>query len=268
MAARLLFPQFRDEQSDSKYPFVDGATFAPRAAAAQIDKSAFRSIIDAVFYPIGGGHRLYLASVTVDELFIRFVVVDFDGVVSISAVYDWRNPPTNNTLNFFDQYDRPAGAIIAETTDLDRFRGWGVGQYDFLPSATEFVATVVIPAKEPGVRLLQNENNAVFFGDVWLIGDAGIVLRAETSNDDDTNVIRIDIVGEPLFQRYVCANADSVFQPKKFVRTINGCPPDEYGNFTITATEKLLTNGKNDVPLRVYPETGSIFIAALNRGTT
>lgn len=266
MSARLLFPQFRDEQSDSKYPFVDGATFTPRNTAAQIDKSAFKSFTDAVFYPIGGGHRLYLASIIIDELFTRLVVVDIDRTVSISAVYDWRNPPANNVLNFFDEYDRPAGSIIAEVDNLNRFRGWGTGQYDFLPTATEFVATAVIPAKEPGVRLLQNADDAVFFGDIWFIGDAGIVLRAIT--DGDINVIRVDIVGEPLFQRYVCADADSVFQPRKFVRTINGCPPDAYGNFTITATEKLLTGGTNDTPLRVYPEAGSVFIAALNRSTS
>lgn len=261
-ASRILFPQFRDEQSDSKYPFADNATLTTTDGLLQIAKNAF---IDASFHLIGSGERLYLSAVEITEINVTLTITSISGSVSASASYDWRAPPTNGVLSFLDANGRPAGMLLANLENLRQFRGWGLGAYTFTASATEFSATVVIPAKEPGVRALKTSDGAFLTGDVWLVGDAGVVLR---TTREETNVIRVDIVGVPLFKRYNCADAQSVFPPKRFVKTINGCPPDIYGNFTITATEKNLGNGRDDTVLRVYPELSGIVFAALGRSNT
>jgi hypothetical protein len=64
----------------------------------------------------------------------------------------------------------------------------------------------------------------------------------------------------PLFKRAQCVPFDR-FQSKKFVKTINNCPPDEYGNFTLTA------NGHEveDTVLRISQGDGIIFIDAIGR---
>ena len=92
-------------------------------------------------------------------------------------------------------------------------------------------------------------------GDIWLVGDRGVFLRREAPN-----TIRVDVIGVPLYKRLLCEPYGS-FPTKKFLKTINGCPPDEYGNFTITATNQSV----NDAVLRVYPRDGSLVIDTVGR---
>jgi hypothetical protein len=258
-ASRVLFPQFRDEQSDSKYPFADHVTLTTTNNALQIAKNAF---FDASFYLIGAGERLYLSTVEITEIEVSLTVTSVSGAFSAVAAYDWRQPPENGILNFFDENNRPAGILLANLESLRQFSGWGLGAYNFAVTATEFAATTIIPAKEPGVRAIKTDDGLFLTEDIWLIGDGGVVLRATPG---DVNIIRVDVVGMPLFKRYNCADAQSVFSPKKFVKTINNCPPDVYGNFTITATEKNLSNGRSDTILRVYPELSGIVFEAIGR---
>jgi hypothetical protein len=89
-----------------------------------------------------------------------------------------------------------------------------------------------------------------------LVGDQGVVLRHEGNN-----VIRIDIIGEPLFKRFLCEPQSSAYPAKNYLKTINGCGPDAYGNFTLTASDHAV----DDTVLRVYPENGTITIAAVGR---
>jgi hypothetical protein len=258
-SSRILFPQFRDEQADSKYPFADYATLTTSDGTLQIEKNAF---IDGSFYLIGAGERLYLSSIAITELDVTLTVTSVSGTFSATARYDWRTPPENGVLNFVDNRDRPAGMIVAVLENLRQFRGWGLGTYTFAVTATEFAAGIVIPAKEPGVRAVKTSDGAFLTGDLWLVGDAGVVLRATPG---DVNVIRVDVVGVPLFKRYNCADAQSVFPPRRYIKTINNCPPDVYGNFTITATDKNLPAGRDDTVLRVYPELSGIVFEAIGR---
>lgn len=264
--SRILFPQFRNEQIDSKYPFADRATLKATNADLTIDKAAF---LDASFYVIGGGGRVFLSRVVVTETRVQFVIETTSPAVTVSAEYDWREPPSDGALPLTDAAGRPAGLLLANVHDreaaagLNDFRSWPLGDYAFGLSAAEFVTTTFIPAKEPGVRALKTAAGDFITNDTWLIGDGGVVLRHE-----EPNIIRVDIVGLPLFRRYACADAQSVFPPKRFVKTINGCPPDEFGNFTFTATANGLEDDANDTVLRIYPTTSGLVISALGGGTT
>jgi hypothetical protein len=128
------------------------------------------------------------------------------------------------------------------------------------------VATVCIPANEPGVRGLLTPAGQLLSGDVWLIGDAGVIIRGE-----GLSTIRVDVIGVPLFKRFVCEPLDD-FPAKNYLRTINGCGPDQFGNFTITATGHGVTErtdgAKDDTVLRVYPQDGTIVFDAVGRSAT
>ena len=177
-------------------------------------------------------------------------------------------PPTDGVLQFFDVYDRPAGMLLSNPLSLGRFSTWTTAVYTFEPTAAEFVASVSIPANEPGVRGVLSPTGALLAGDIWLLGDAGIVIRREQNTE---SVIRVDVVGVPLFKRFVCEPLDD-FPAKNYLQTINGCGPDAYGNFTITATgEDVLARtqrGKDDTVLRVYPQNGTIVFDAVGRSAT
>lgn len=256
---RILFPDFRDEQRDSRYPFIDRATLVSVDGRVQILRETF---IDAAFHVIGGSAKIYISSVVVSP---QKVVINFSDTARDNIAYASFPPnpvqtgPTN-VLQIYDHYGRPGGVLVATTNNLSLFSGWLADTYEFEPAATMFVATTSIPANEPGVRGLTTNNTAALItGDMWLIGDGGVTFRY-AGVKDDKQIIRVDVVGTPLFQRYQCSPFDS-FQSKIFVRTINNCPPDEYGNFTLTATG----HNVEDTVLRITQDDGIIFIDAVGR---
>lgn len=256
-SARILFPQFHDEQSASRYPFADTATLIA-STGLRIENDTF---IDASFFGIGGGARLYLSAIIVTEKTVTFTIGDNSNAALFTGSYAILNPPENNSITFTDTYGRPAGVLLAGTltttgtpstpSTLVRFSSWNVGTHNFTVAATEFAATTVIPAREPGVRALVSETSAIQTGDVWLVGNNGIVLRSQGAG-----VIRVDIVGEPLFKRVACEECcpENKLTGQPFLRTINGCGHDEAGNFVFTATAK----SADHPALRVYPNNGAL----------
>lgn len=254
--ARVLYPQFRDEQADSRYPFADHATLLSTERKLDIGRGTF---IDAALYPIGGTKQLYISAISVTPTLVTLQIGDPAIKNRATATYDPLRPPENGVLHFQDIYGRPAGLLLSTALALSRFAGWPAETHTFTPAAAELVATCVIPAREPGVRGLTIDGKDIYTGDVWLIGSRGVVIRAE-----DKHTVRIDITGEPLFARYICDPLDR-FKPKKFVRTltINGvtCGPDDYGNFVFTATG----HGASDTVLRIYPQGGVVKIDAVGR---
>ena len=260
MSERILFPPFRNEQGASRYPFTDESKLLASGTSFVIDPACF---IDASFYPIGGGGAVYLYQLTVSALNFEFVVRTVNPSVIIRGTYDWRNPPENGIIEFYDDYGRPAGIILVDKNQMQQFSSLNVGTYNFGENSAQFVATTFIPAREPGVRAIKSSDNASFLtGDMWLLGDDGVVVRAEGNH-----VIRIDIVGVPLYKRVAC-DTGTPAPPTKFLKTINGCPPDEFGNFTITATDKGLPSGRDDTIVRIYPADNGLIFEAIGGGNS
>ena len=251
--ARILYPQFRDEQSASRYPFTDTATLVSTAGTLSLDPALF---IDAVFFPIGAAPQLYISSIVVAVDTVTINIGDNNTVSLLAGAYSTFSPPTNGAVSFSDTYGRPGGSLIAKAIDLANFASLNIGTYTFTRAATEFVATVVIPANEPGVRALMPATGELMTGDIWLVGDQGIVLSWE-----EPNTIRVDVIGVPLYKRLLCESPEDAIPAKKFLKTINGCGPDEYGNFTITATNQLVS----DSVLRVYTRDGTVVIDTAGR---
>lgn len=258
--ARILYPQFRDEQSTSRYPFADSASLKTTDGALNIGADTF---IDAVFFPVGGTRQLYIAAIIVSTQTITFIVGDSVNAALISGSYapnSGLDSLDNSRIEFFDSYGRPAGCMLSSQISLAKFSGLSPGTYTFAPAATEFVSTVVIPANEPGVRAIIPSSGEFLTGDICLIGDHGVVLRKE-----GVNVIRIDIVGVPLFKRALCElGGGGLLSPSQYLKTINNCGPDEYGSFTFTATGHETPGG--DTVLRVYPNNNALVIDAVGRG--
>jgi hypothetical protein len=72
----------------------------------------------------------------------------------------------------------------------------------------------------------------LFAGDVWLVGEDGVVLRR-----DDDGSLRIDIIGDPFAARKLCADESAsdaeieVLSPYCPIKKLNGVEPDDQGNF-------------------------------------
>lgn len=256
--ANILFPKFRDEQLGSKYPFADSATLQSTGGNATLAKDLF---VDASFYPIGGGTALYISSVVVAVNKVTVYAKTVAPVVTISAEYSPVDLPANDTLLFYDEHVRPAGVIVFNRARIYEIYQWGFGSYTFTRAAAEITATAFIPAQEPGVRALTINEQGFITDDVWLVGDNGVVLRAEAGN-----VIRVDTVGVPLFNRAACEEAQRTKPTPRLLATINNCAADEFGNFTITATNRGIQPPNSDTTvLRVYPTDYGLVIEAAGR---
>ena len=109
------------------------------------------------------------------------------------------------------------------------------------------------------MRGVITEDGDVLYGDIWLTGEQGAVITEDTEDPPpDSRVVRIDLVGDPLFKRYLCNETVTqigggdidLFGTKSYLKTINGIPPDEHGNFTIT-----VGSNEADGPIvRIYPD--------------
>lgn len=250
---RILFPEFRDEQKESRYPFVDQATLRDESNSVAIENSAF---IDAAFFAINSAAQLYLSQISTTAQTVTVYVGTEEEPTKLSATYDAGTGPTNSVIQFLDAYGRPGGILLSNPVNLSKFNSWLPGDYFFSPAATEFVSSVVVPVNAPGVRGIIFENNFIY-GDMWLIGDAGVTIRKEVDTD---RTIRIDVIGEPLFARFVCEPIAD-FPTTPYLKTINGCGPDNFGNFTITATNY----STKDPVLRVTPKDNVLIISSVGR---
>lgn len=253
MPSQVVFPQFRNEFSETKYPFCDTASLTSQDGFTILPGT----IIDSSLYPIGASERLYISQINVESDLVTFTFSDATTPNIATASFPTAMPPA--LLDVYDAVGRPAGLLVSEPSLLASFSAWSTGPHNFKIGTTEFVASCVIPTPSVGLRAVIAPDGTVMTGDVWLVGSDGVVVRQDTDG-----AIRFDAVGEPLFLRAQCdptPGGQQLFQVPNFLQTINGCPPDQYGNWNLTA-------GSNAVPqaiLRVYPANGQLILTLVGQ---
>jgi hypothetical protein len=250
MAKQVQGSQWRKQNDPTKYPF---------AANAKLQNGSGRVIVegtflDAALYPIGDATGLFVTSVTVGFQTVTVTVGTEVAPALGTGTFDAIDPPDEVAL--VDTLGRPAGVLVSEGLRLGLFRSWGVGTHEFLPDETPFCGSCVFPTPEPGLRGITLETGELFIGDVWLIGDDGVVLRAseETRTAGDgtsrrVQVIRVDVVGDPLFRRRLC-QPNNLFETPRFLREIRFvgpnmdfvCGPDDAGNVRLAVTNDLVSD--------------------------
>jgi len=250
MPERRLFPEFRDQYAPTRYPFTDTSSLASSNGVVSIDPDIF---LDASLYPIGATGQLYISLITIATRAVTIVLSDDSQTEKASVTFDPLLAPA--VLRVHDEWQRPAGVLVADSLRLSRFSAWQPGDYTFDPENTVFVPSCVIPTPEIGVRGILTEKGELFTKDILIIGDNGVVVTQEA---DDPEVIRVDIVGDVLFLRQRCDPID-LFNTPNFIKTINGCPPDEYGNFNLTVGDHF----NEETIVRIYPKNGTLRIEAI-----
>lgn len=238
---RILVPEWRDENKDSRYPFSDASTLEGTGGIL-LDKDLF---LDAIIYAIGGEGPFYLRSMQNNS---GIVTVTINNATNTSEIIGTVDPLTNNKgVPLFDTNGRPSGLLVYDTERAVRLQGWSTNLIDFGETA-QFVASTVIPLPDNHLSGFILPDGTVVTGEVWLFGENGIVVRQE--ND---GAIRFDFVGDPLFKRKLCdtGSETALFETPNFIKTINGIPADVYGNFLLTANSELA----GDSILRIYPNS-------------
>jgi len=245
--SKIVFGDWRDDNVQRKYPFADDATLS--SDFLTIPNSLF---IDGRLYPIGGNETLYLNRVTREGSVITFAVFATGPGELATASYDVTAIPENGQLAFYDSYGRAAGMLLSTPDALQAFSGLNSGNYPFLAAETKFAPAVNVPQPDSGVRGFVLPSGEIMFGDVWIVGEDGVVVRR-----DEDGSLRVDVIGDPFAARKLCedevvgdedTDATSPYCP---LETINGIPPDAWGNYKLIAG----SNQSLSTLLRITPVT-------------
>lgn len=216
------FVAYREQFRSTPYPFGDLATLQSRDRQVQLDMEAF---LDAALYPVGGGAGLRLTRLVVSPRVVQLEIgLRVDAPLATCA---FAPEDATDTLVFRDAQGRSAGILVVDPVRILALRAAPRGVHEFAAGATEFAARCVTPVPVDGVLGLEVDGQ-LLTGDVWFVGDRGVVLR-----DDASGAVRVDVVGDVNASRRRCLEQSGAFAPPTLVRTINGLGPDAYGQFLL-----------------------------------
>jgi len=223
--ADRTYIQWENSNDNTKYPFsvnaslTNGSVFIPDTAFA-----------DARVHAIGGAAQQYLSSIVKNGNDVTINISDASGLLCSTAVVLGTEV---ERLALTDSYGRPAGILLTDATRLAFLTGYPEGTHTFRPAQTEFISAVVTPIPQTGVQGFVSNDTEYVSDDVLLVGGRGVILEVEDGETANPK-IKVHGVGEPLFKRELCDEAEGEFPSRCYLQTINDIGPDEYGNFEIT----------------------------------
>ena len=267
--SRIKHPEWIASGTSTNYPFASTATMVNNNGIT-IPQNLFA---DASLYPVGAGSRLYLSRVSITNQRATLWIGDESTALLASTQFNLVSPPS--TLRLVDAYDRPAGLFVSEPTRLVGLQSWSVGTHNFTLVQSEFVTTVSAAVPSVGVQGFVLDDGSLHTGDAWIIGDDGVVVSGEdmtidVQNEDGSSqqevvrVLRVDIVGDPLFRRRLC---DDNATNRRFVQSVTirknnksfTCLPDQLGDIKLIAGNYAA----DDTVLRVRGGEGKLVIEAV-----
>jgi hypothetical protein len=258
MPSELWPSPFRAEQAGgSKYPFADDATLVADSGFA-LDPDL---VIDAILHPLGATADLSLTRV---ERSPGLVNLRFGNPANpLLATATLVAGDTYDRAALADAYQRPAGLLVLDPIRAAGLWTWTEGTHTFAAGAAPLVARCVVPWPDPGVTGVA-VGTALLTDDVWLVGGPGVLFRR------DGDLVRLDVVGDPLFRRATCAGTPD-FGTRSFLRTLVveddaghrfEVGPDAFGQIALVPTNRSVA----DTVLRIVPRGTDLVIEAVGGG--
>jgi hypothetical protein len=220
----MLGQSWRNERETGNYPFADSIDLLA-GGNRTIGPGVF---VDAAVCVTGGVAPLYLSRIEVSGTDVTFWIGDENEQLMASGTYIYGDE--NAVIQLTDIAGRPGGILVSESERLSKFNGWDSGNYDFDATQTMFAARATICPPLQGVSTLRDNTGQELRGDVWLVGDQGVLLRWVD------NAIRVDVIGDPLFRRRLCGG-DGAYPDRTFVKHFAGLAPNTRGDLGITVED-------------------------------
>lgn len=220
MPRTIRFPEWRDEQEYPAYPFEDESSLTTTTGET-FPASTF---IDAAVYILDVTKPIQLTAVTVAAELLTLTFGTEDELTLATAEFEWTSADTQ--LQLQDTSGRACGVLVSDAARLSVFQGWGAGDFTMESSAAVLVAACQHPIPDAGVTSFELDDGSVLFGDVYIVGDNGIVLNCvPTTHGDACGVlptpryaIQVNAIGDPLFLRKVCE--PTLFQTATFLQSL------------------------------------------------
>lgn len=243
----IIFPEWRNQNERINYPFSDAATMISDTGV-RLPKSLFD---DARFYPIGAVVGVYLKRISVQGNIVTITIADPEQELATGS-FDYTAPL--NDVAFYDSLGRPAGVLVATVEKLKLLPAALPALVEFTQEQAEFAPSCVVPLPQLGVRGFLLDDGSYFTGDIYLVGVDGVVLSVP-----ETNVIRIDIIGDPYAKLEDCEEEGIPVAPLCGLKTINGISPDpDTGDFKLSpganppyATDNVIRVTQNNSELLI-----------------
>lgn len=219
----IIYAGWRDGNQKINYPFADTATLVNGAGVA-VARDLFD---DARVYPIGGALGLFLNRITVAGSIVTIAIGDPVAGELASGSYDANTAP--DELGLFDAYGRPAGILVSDAQRLSAaLTSYGEGTFLFEAGQTEFAPSVAIPLPQAGVRGVLLDDGSFLAGDIYLVGDDGVVVSWEGGH------VRVDALGDPYALSKACDEEGVPLPVFCGLKSINGIKPDSAGDLKIS----------------------------------
>jgi hypothetical protein len=259
---RVTLPTYYDESVDTAYPFDPSATRTNGQVAIENDV-----FIDGRLYPPGGRHDLFIASIEVGE---QVTISLSDGRGALGSGSFTRNAPPS-WVDFFADGEIYLGCLLGYPVGdrgLSKLAGWPDGTYTFQMPQTRFAATVVVPQPQACVRTVRLESGEIFHGDVPLVGENGVQLTVVNQDGSSSSlggqfgvwhgweeIIRVDVVGDPLFVRRDCEAEGAPVERDRLLKTIQFDEENigPHGSGTVQLLVGYIENYAQEPALRVVP---------------
>ena len=232
MPAETYGQEYRAENLTSRYPFADSATLVTRDGyTVGVDW-----FYDATVGPFVAVAAVELTSIITATGAATLWVGDVDVPKRASASFDPTAPPPLVSLK--DTAGRPSGLLVLNQQAVSALQSWTAAEHRFSEGAAAFAVSTIVPAGPAGLLGIADGNGNTLTDEVWLIGEAGVVL----TGDATANTIRIDIVGDPLNARRACVTgaagpgstpSGNFITPGR-LRRINYTMPNAYGGYVFT----------------------------------
>lgn len=259
----IRFPEFLPSLENTRYPFVADASLSN--GRVQLLEG---TLLDAHLYAVDGTQRYYISKVIVTSSQYTIIIGDLTSNTRLTGVVEL--PITVSVVPLQDNQGRPGGMLVSDPSRLSVLATWGVGTYTFERKQTEFCVTCQMPIPNPGVTSFRLETGEVISGQVWWVGEAGVIVSTNGGTIGIPEVIRVDVVGDPHYLQRLC-DPNSLFVAVNPIRVIrvkqNGehlydCEPDEYGNLNLQMNDALAS----DAALRIRTTAEGIVLEVA--GTT
>lgn len=248
MPTRTEPQEFNSEHGATRYPFSDNATLISRNGML-VDPEAFTGASLFPQTPTDG--NLFISEIVSDPPYFTIRIGTEEENRLLTAEFQPLN--TTGTIRVYDSYGRSAGILVGSVDSLSLFQSWPAGTYPFDPTGCPFSLDTIIPMPEDGVRGLIDDSDLFLAGDVWLVGENGVVLREEDG------FIRVDAVGDPLFVRKRCEATGNYVTPR-FLSSINGIPGDN-GVWNFIVGREIAP----DTILKIYPQDGRLIFELIGQ---
>ncbi len=225
MVLKQIFEEWSDEHSHTPYPFVDSASLRDTTGEMIIRPTFFT---DAKFWPTRCTGRLFLRSVIrgtgTTGVQVTIVLNDLEGEVMRTRPLQPYYDGSALTIPFFDSSGYITGIMIASPGSLTTLADVPNGTYNFIQSATEFVASVVTVVRIENAELVVEDGAGQRLeSNVYIVAGDGISFQREGAT------VFVNAVGNPYHKRDKClsdATMGNLIRPsaKTIKLTINGNP--------------------------------------------